>query len=340
MDRRKLKILAAVVERHINTGEPVGSKSVSNMLDVSISSATIRSEMALLEEEGYLQQPHASAGRVPTALGYHIYIKKIMNPVKLSDEEKQLVDNMLVKEEITTGALIDNAVNALAELTGYAAVKLVNIPEFTIITKVEVIPAGKRLYALLMITSKGEVINKVCRTHFDLTNEQISVFTDIMNKNLSGLKIPELDAHILKNIAAALGGYIFALSPLLYSIAELSNELNKSSVEIKGGTKLFDDPDIDSHELLRLFAQKDTLTSILQSSLNGINVVFGKEKDEFLVTNSSLILAKYTESGVPNPFGILGPMRIDYAKIIPYVDYFAENITNAIAKMTEDKENE
>ncbi|MCL2014126.1 MAG: heat-inducible transcriptional repressor HrcA [Oscillospiraceae bacterium] len=334
MDKRKLKILSAVVEKHIEAGEPVGSKLVSQMMDVSLSSATIRNEMALLEEEGYLHQPHASAGRIPTVKGYHEYIERVMRPVQLSEEEKQLLDNMLVKDEVTAGALVENAVTALAELTGYAVVRLENVPEFTVIAKVEVVPAGYRLYALLIITSGGEVRNKVCRTQIDLTEEQITVFTEKINKTLSGVKVHDLDANMLKNLAAALGGYVFALAPLLYSIAEISGEMNRHGVDIKGGNKLFDDPDIDSQELLRLFAKKDVLASVLESALDGVNVVFGKEEDEFLVTNSSLILTKYKEGEASNPFGILGPMRIDYAKIIPYIDYFAENITRSIEDMT------
>ena len=122
VDERKLGVLAAIVEEYIRTGEPVGSKAVAGLLDVAVSSATIRNDMAALEKLGLLEQPHTSAGRVPSYLGYRVYIDKLMRPKPLSDEEKGLIDSLLCQNDVTANAVVENAVDALANLTGCAAV--------------------------------------------------------------------------------------------------------------------------------------------------------------------------------------------------------------------------
>ena len=154
LDARKLDILKLVVDRYIRTGEPVGSKAIADALEYSVSSATIRNDMAALEQLGYLEQPHTSAGRIPSYRGYRYYIANLM-----------------------TRELISNATDLLAQITDCAIVSTTNRMDFSVITRIEVIPAGRRLYALLMITSGGAVENRVCRLEFDLTDEQVAFFT-------------------------------------------------------------------------------------------------------------------------------------------------------------------
>lgn len=155
-DERRRKILAAVVDEYITTGEPVSSKTIASMPDIKVSPATIRNDMALLEELGYLEQPHTSAGRIPTYKGYRLYIEQLMPEQSLSDEDKKMLDSILDVEIPTADALIEKASTALAQLTNCAAVAKNVAPKFSVITKVEVIPTGRRMYVLLMITSSGD----------------------------------------------------------------------------------------------------------------------------------------------------------------------------------------
>ena len=171
LDSRKLRILSAVVDEYIITGEPVGSKAIMNY--VRASSATIRNEMAELEKQGYLEQPHTSAGRVPTYKGYRLYVDSLMEKNPLSEDEIQIIDEMFPDDFTTEDELVESATAALAEITKCAAVASNTSPKFSIISKLEVIPTGKRMYVLLMITSNGSIKNKVCRLQFDLTGEQL-----------------------------------------------------------------------------------------------------------------------------------------------------------------------
>ena len=220
MDSRKLKILAAVVEEYIVSGEPVGSKTVMN--HVKASSATIRNEMAELEKQGYLEQPHTSAGRVPTYNGYRLYVDQIMEENPLSDEEKKSLDSMIPVSAITEDELVQSASMALAELTQCATVVANSSPRFSLISKVEVIPTGKRMYVILMITSNGSIKNKVCRLEFDLTHEQLEFFDNYLRENLEGIALNDISDEFLDNIRTAMGTYMMSLAPLVSGIVQLS----------------------------------------------------------------------------------------------------------------------
>ena len=236
LDDRKLLVLATIVEEYIRSGEPVGSKTILNSSKINVSSATVRNDMAALEKMGLLEQPHTSAGRIPTYLGYRLYIERLMRPYVLSAKEKHEIDEQLTRNGITAENVVDNAVQVLSDLTQLTVVNTNNMPHFSVITRVEVIPAGRRLYALLIITSSGSIKNKICRLEFDLTNEQLGFFAEFVNKNLKGINIDELTPAMLQNLAIALGSYMISLSPLLYAVYELSEEFSHDNVISAGNS--------------------------------------------------------------------------------------------------------
>lgn len=338
VDNRKLKVLAAIVEEYIKTGEPVGSKSVVSSLDIAVSSATIRNDMAALERLGFLEQPHTSAGRVPSYLGYRLYIEQLMQPQPLSKKEKALIDDLLCQKGVTANAVINNAVDVLANLTGCTTVAATHCPQFSVITRVEVIPAGARLYALLIITSSGDIKNKVCRLEFDLSHEQLNFFEQFINQNLHGINVEMLNPAYIQNLAVALGSYMMSLSPLLYAVYELSGELSKNSVDIKGETNLLSYADVDATEVVRFISSKNQLASLLNDAFDGINVIFGKENDTFAITNSSMILSQYNIGNEnAGSIGVIGPIRLDYAKMIPYIEYFSDSVTRLLSEVVDDQ---
>lgn len=342
MNERKLKILAAVVDEYIKTGEPVGSKSISGILDIKVSSATIRNDMAVLEQMGYLEQPHTSAGRVPTFSGYRLYIEKFVNPAKLPEEERIRLDNMLEENNaFTEETIIQNAVTALAELTQCTAVAANSSPKFSVISKVEVIPTGKRMYVILLITSSGNIKNKACRLEFDLNNEQLEFFTKYIQEHLQGVSIEDMSEEMFEKMVTALGAYMVILSPLVKSIYELSADLKQNSVTFSGEENLFSRNDLDKMEIVRFIEHKNELSNLLDDTFNGIQIKFGHENDDFIIGNSSMIVSKYKKgSKTAGSLGIIGPMRINYAKIIPYVEYFTEKLTLLMSDDIQENDND
>lgn len=336
MDDRKLRILTAVVDEYIMTGEPVGSKVI--MSHVKASSATIRNEMAELEKQGYLEQPHTSAGRVPTYKGYRLYVDSLMQQDPLTEDEKKLLDDMLPQDYLTEKDLVETASLALAELTKCATVVANSTPKFSLISKVEVIPTGKRMYVILMITSNGEIKNKVCRLEFDLTHEQLEFFDNFVKENLNGVPLSELSDDYISKLTEAMGAYMMTLSPLVLELLNMSREMD-NDITLNGQKNLLTCKDFDQGEIITFLDNQRELRNFIDDTFSGLNIMFSPEKDGFFIHNSSMITSPFSKDGkTAGTLGLLGPMRIDYAKFIPYLEYFTGRISDMLTQREEDEE--
>ncbi len=338
LDLRKRLILEIVVDEYIKNGEPIGSKLMQQRLllrGMNVSTATIRNDMAALEKLGYLEQPHTSAGRVPSYLGYRYYISELMQPQTISEEEKTLIDSMIGKNSFTADAVIENAVSVLSELTGLTAVNTAAMPQISVITKVEVIPAGHRVYALLMITSMGSVKNKMCRLEFDIAPEQLDYFRAFINEHLRGVNPDELTDQAMEDLSISLGSYMMALSPFLHAVHEMSEDLSAQYVKLTGEQKLLGNELIRTDQALRLLAQRNQLLRVLESATEEISVLFGKEDGSFAISNSSMIVSHFSVDGhQAGSFGVIGPLRLDYAKVIPYIGCISDSVTRLLGEIS------
>lgn len=341
MDGRKGKILSAVVDLYIRTGEPVGSKTVSQLPDIHVSAATVRNDMAILEELGFLKQPHTSAGRVPTFAGYREYIKQLgQKKHQLPEEERERLDAMLGDEsELTEDVILQSATTALSQITRCATVVSNLTPKYSVITKVDVVPTGKRVYVVLLITSDGKIQNRVCRLQFDLTHEHMAFFRQFMEKNLEGVPVADLSEEKLEQMVTAIGTYMTTLSPLVESICEIFKDLQQTELLVYGEQNLFSWDELDKGEVAQFFVQKQQLRALLDDSFQGLRVVFSEEGDGFVIGNSSMIVSKYQKGDrTAGSLGIIGPVRLNYAKIIPYIEYFTEKISRVISEELPDSE--
>lgn len=337
MDDRKLKILSAVVNEYIVTGEPVGSKAI--MAHVKASSATIRNEMAELEKQGYLEQPHTSAGRIPTYKGYRLYVDQLMEQNQLTANEKKMLDSMIPQEYVTEEDLVNKASMALADLTKCAAVVANATPKFSLISKVEVIPTGKRMYVILMITSNGSIKNKVCRLEFDLSQDQLEFFDNFVKENLNGVPIDSLSDAYLEKLTEAMGTYMMTLSPLVSEIMKMTKEM--SSVSIKGQSNLLTCKDFNQNEIISFLDNQKELKGFIDKTFSGLHVMFSPERDGFVIHNSSIITAPFSKDGkTAGALGLIGPMRLDYAKFIPYLEYFTGKISEMISEKPQEQNKE
>lgn len=331
METRAMKILAAIVDEYIRTGEPVGSKALAERDDITVSSATIRNTMAALEQEGYLDHPHTSAGRVPTFKGFRFYIDNLMAPEPLQPEKITQIDRLL-SGGTSDEAIIESASTALAEITKCATFSTNHVSKFSVITKVDVIPTGRRMYVLLLITSNGSIKNRVCRMEYDMTDEQMENFTEFLNEHLRGVNLDTMSEEYIKELSAALGSYMMSLSPLLHAVYELSEEMLRESIEVKGETNLLTCGEFPMEDVMKFLSQKNELSGLLDSALSGINIRFGAESGTFAISNSTLVSASYYKDGKPaGTLGVIGPMRLDYRKVIPYIEYLSNKITHMLS---------
>ena len=349
MDARKRKILSAVVDLYIRTGEPVGSKTISQLPDITVSAATVRNDMAVLEELGYLEQPHASAGRVPTFSGYRMYIEEIGADTRLPEEERERLDEMLGDEsQLTEDLILQSATTALSQITKCATVVSNLAPKYSVITKVDVVPTGKRMYVVLLITSDGKITavkkgkttvtagnikTRACRLQFDLTHEHMEFFKHFMEENLEGVSIADLSEEKMDQMVTALGTYMMTLSPLVQGICEMSKDLQKNELYVSGEQNLFSCEELDKAEVAKFVMHKQDLSQLLDDSFQGIKVMFGEEGSDFVIGNSSMIVSKYQKGDkTAGSLGVIGPMRLNYAKVIPYIEYFTEKISHLISE--------
>ena len=334
VDARKRRILSAVVDLYIRTGEPVGSKTISQLPDIHVSAATVRNDMAVLEELGYLEQPHTSAGRVPTFNGYRMYIEEISAEGTLPQEERDRLDEMLGDEsQLTEDLILQSATTALSQITKCATVVSNFAPKYSVISKVDVIPTGKRMYVVLLITSDGKIKNRACRLQFDLTHEHMDFFKHFMEENLEGVSVSDLSEEKLEQMITAMGTYMMTLSPLVQGICEMSKDLQQNELYMTGEQNLFSCDDLDKAEVAKFMMHKQELSGLLDDSFQGIKVVFGEEGNDFVIGNSSMIVSKYQKGDhTAGSLGVIGPMRLNYAKVIPYIEYFTEKISHLISE--------
>ena len=333
VDARKRRILSAVVDLYIRTGEPVGSKTISQLPDIHVSAATVRNDMAVLEELGYLEQPHTSAGRVPTFNGYRMYIEEISAEGTLPQEERDRLDEMLGDEsQLTEDLILQSATTALSQITKCATVVSNFAPKYSVISKVDVIPTGKRMYVVLLITSDGKIKNRACRLQFDLTHEHMDFFKHFMEENLEGVSVSDLSEEKLEQMITAMGTYMITLSPLVQGICEMSKDLQQNELYMTGEQNLFSCDDLDKAEVAKFMMHKQELSGLLDDSFQGIKVMFGEEGNDFVIGNSSMIVSKYQKGDhTAGSLGVIGPMRLNYAKVIPYIEYFTEKISHLIS---------
>jgi len=205
--------------------------------------------------------------------------------------------------------------------------------------KVEVIPTGKRLYVILLITSNGSIKNKACRLEFDLSHEQLEFFTHYIEENLSGISVDALSEEMFDKMVTAMSAYMMTLSPLVKGICELSADLRQEEITMSGQEKLFSCGDLDKMEVVRFIEHKNELADMLGEAFSGIQVKFGSENSNFVTGNSSMIVSKYRRHGIDaGSLGVIGPMRVNYKKIIPYVEYLTQKITELISNNDVDSE--
>ena len=238
--------------------------------------------------------------------------------------------------ELTEDLILQSATTALSQITKCATVVSNFAPKYSVISKVDVIPTGKRMYVVLLITSDGKIKNRACRLQFDLTHEHMDFFKHFMEENLEGVSVSDLSEEKLDQMVTAMGTYMMTLSPLVQGICEMSKDLQQNELYVTGEQNLFSCDDLDKAEVAKFILHKQELSGLLDDSFQGIKVMFGEEGNDFVIGNSSMIVSKYQKGDhTAGSLGVIGPVRLNYAKVIPYIEYFTEKISHLISE--EDK---
>lgn len=328
---RKQDILSSIVSIYIKNGEPVGSKLLCNIIG-NISSATIRNEMSDLVIMGLLDQPHTSAGRVPTPAGLRYYVRNLLGKCTIHPSDKYLIDSVLphIAEQDN---MLEAAAGALAEITRCATLITSEADHSTRIHTVELVQISEHTVVLILITSAGNVISRKLRLNERLTKEGADKFIGLAKSELTGTELLSYTpSETGKRILAAAGEYAYEMSPLLSALSVLINEANSAEMKLNGQSNLMCYGGMSptaAREIFELMSRRQTMMKLLNDcSSDHAGVIFGEETGYSVLGTSSIIAARY-RLGNGTHFGyvgLIGPRRMDYERMIPCVEYFARGL--------------
>ncbi len=340
MTERKKHILAAIIERYIKTGEPVGSKILLENLNISVSSATVRNEMAELSDNGYLEQPHTSSGRIPTQKGYRFYVDELMSERALDEDTRRRIDMMLGTHFGDPEKLLKEASAILADVTQCAVVTTTPTSEGAFIKKAELIPVSRRTAIVVLLTSSGILKDKVVRLDTDITDDVVRIFYKMATESFIGKPLRSMADIMLQSLVVSLGEHALKMSPIVIALSDLAQDALKADVVLGGERNLFNNTEISSDvfSIMELLSKRDTLLNVLSNQNNGLNVYIGSENPFAQLNNSSMIVSTYSVSDtLGGALGIIGPTRMDYARLVPSVKYLTKLVGEIISAQERDE---
>lgn len=323
LDERKTKILQAIIRNYLETGEPVGSRTISKYTDLNLSSATIRNEMADLEELGYILQPHTSAGRIPSDKGYRFYVDAMM-----AEKEREVVEmkEMLLERQDKMEMLLKQVAKVVAQNTQYAA--MISAPQthrnkvkFVQLSRVD---AGQ---ILAVIVVEGNVIkNNILSVTEELTDETLLKLNILLNTHLNGLSIDEINLAMIAAMKQQAGIHSDIVSEVIDAVAKAIQADEDLEIYTSGTNNIFKYPELADNqrasELINTFEEKQMLSGLVQNALadeesTGIQVYIGDETPVQSMKDCSVVTATYElGEGMRGTIGIIGPKRMDYEKVV------------------------
>ncbi len=343
LDFRKCRILAAIIETYIETGEPVGSKVLAEMLGNCVSSATIRNDMMALTAAGYLEQPHTSAGRLPTAKALRLYIDELMDRRPLTLQDRVDINALLAHAAGDATRLLEDVCRALADITGLAAVASRPDQVGTCISRIDVMQMSPRNMAVVLVQDNGFIRTRMCRCQRDIPSKVTVALGEYMSRRFLGEPLTAVTVTAMQDILLELGEAGLAVAPILSAFYELALECANSKVSLAGQMNLLRHPDYTPQQartLTDFLSQQQNLAEWLDSHcpLEGVQIILGDECHPAL-SGSALILASYSLGGRgQGTVGIIGPQRMNYAEVIPRIEYIAGSVGMLLGELFEETE--
>lgn len=323
LDDRKRKIFYAIIKTYLETGEPVGSRTISKYADLDLSSATIRNEMADLEEMGLIIQPHTSAGRIPSDKGYRLYVDSLMEK---KEQEVNEMKEMLIEKQDRMENVLKQVVKVLANSTNYAT--MITSPQYQR-TKLKFIQLSiiSEEQLLAVIVTEGNIVkNKMLHFQHGLDNEMLLKLNILLNTSLNGLALEEINLGMIARLKEQAGIHSDVIGKVLDAVAESIQMDEELEIYTSGATNIFKYPELSdssrASELINAFEEKKELANLIHETMGdengtGIQVYIGNESPMQNMKDCSVVTATYElGSGMQGTIGIIGPKRMDYEKVM------------------------
>ena len=323
LDERKKKILQAVIRNYLETGEPVGSRTISKYTDLNLSSATIRNEMADLEELGYIIQPHTSAGRIPTDKGYRLYVDTMMSE---KDREVEEMKEMLLEKEDKMEALLKQVARVLAQNTNYAT--MISAPQIhrNKLKFIQLSQVDENQLVVVIVMDGNIVKNQIITLEEPLDNEALLKLNMLLNTALIGLSVEEINLGMIARLKEQAGIHSEVVSNVLDAVANVIQLDDDMEIYTSGATNIFKYPELSdkqsAQEIISAFEEKQQLAALVSKTMassenKDIQVYIGNESNVEKMKDCSVVTATYElGEGMQGTIGIIGPKRMDYEHVM------------------------
>ena len=338
LTERKKKVLRSVVDLYIRTAEPVGSKVIAELPDMNYSSATIRNEMAELTTMGYLEQPHTSAGRVPAPAGYRLYVDELMADYRLSLDETQSI-NLAIEEKMQrVDRMLEKVAKLVSQATDLPAISVASRHGGATVRRFELISAGTGSVILVILLSDEQVINKLIKLPMDAQPGDLQVLTALLNATMTGLAPEEFTQELLQRVMDAAGSAGVLVPVILEFTVETLRRQGSTNMAVAGQMRLLGQPeyrDVDKAQKIMSSLDEDALSNLpaIMQNQNGTKVLVGPENVASELKDTSVVMTKFDiGDGMQGMIGVVGPTRMDYAKVTARLSYFAESLSKVFAK--------
>ena len=330
LDNRKKKILQAIIEEYINTAEPVSSGSIVNRYGLELSSATIRNEMAELEKVGYIEKPHTSSGRVPSARGYRLYVDELLNDKNISLAEIKYIQSKLNAKVNEIEDLTKIATSTISEVTHYTTVAIGPKTQVQNIQEIKFVLLGTRMLMAVILTDSGIIKETIIKFTQDITDEQVDTLNFIFNNKLRGKPLDSIDKPLEEYIFSHMNYSLEVIKPIMRQLNKVINE--EEQIYMEGANKAFDLPEFKSLEVARNFInvldKKEIVTDLLNTGFaKDINVYIGSENENKELKDFSIVTFRHRYKNKDlGTIGIIGPTRMNYSKVISVMKYISKKL--------------
>ena len=326
LNNRQNELLKLIIEDYIKTARPVSSKALCDTLNCS--SATVRNEMAILEENGYLEKTHISSGRVPSEKGYRYYVDNIMQPKELTGEDMLKLQTIFNNNSLMLDDYITKSMEIISEMTNLTAVVLGKSSKENCVSKIEVVPINEQSLIAIVITDKGHVEHRNILIRENVSLTDIKQTVDLINKMLVGTPIDEVSMKLEYEVKPIISRYV-KQHEVLYNAfySAFSDFTGNSNITLKGTKNILMQPEFNDTEKIRQIISKfedREMVSNIESEENGVNIYIGSEND--FDDNVTIIKAKYNSNGEEGTIALIGPKRMEYGRVISLLNYIMKNI--------------
>ena len=338
MTERKKKVLRCIVDLYIRTAEPVGSKAIAELPDMNYSSATIRNEMADLLAMGYLEQPHTSAGRIPSPAGYRLYVDELMADYRLSMDEAHSINTAIEEKMQRVDKMVEKVAKLVSQATDLPAISVASRRGGATVRRFDLILAGSGSFILVMMLSNDEVVNKLIKLPLNVGENELKLLSAVLNATLVDLPAEDFTAALLERIMNSAGAAASLVPVILEFTTETLNRQGSTNMAVAGQVRLLEQPEYRSIEKAQRMLNtldEDALSNLpaVMQNANGTQVLVGPENVAKELKDTSVVMTKFDiGDGMQGMIGVVGPTRMDYAKVTARLSYFAESLSKLFAK--------